>query len=61
MAVADEFTVGYITSGDYCIGNQVLCVSLSCREGQMDREPAESCQAQQGEGRERDAVEDDDS
>lgn len=23
----------------------------------MDREPAESCQAQQGEGRERDAVE----
>lgn len=26
----------------------------------MDREPAESCQAQQGEGRERDAVEEDD-
>lgn len=45
------------TSGDYDIRNQVLCVSLSCRERQMDREPAESCQAQQGEGRERDAVE----
>lgn len=46
-----------ITSGDYGIRNQVLCMSLRCRERQMDREPAKSCQAQQGEGRERDAVE----
>lgn len=46
-----------ITSGDYGIRNQVLCMSLRCRERQMDREPAKSCQAQQGEGREREAVE----